>query len=190
MHQARKSILKVSVSEILAQLLGESYAPREILEENRLIHHRIGLDGDHEYSIVIGGIEDFINRKSNLIKPDSLMLDTPICLVFKPDAVRDGVVYELKILRRFSDREKLMLHGYLQLQLELYALGLDRGKLLIYRYDDGKIEEYNVELNIGLAEKIIAWWIQSFKTRGEVVTYVSSSVKGRLRAGPIDSGDS
>jgi len=45
MPRAKSAVLKVSVSELLDAALGASYAPKEISEENRLIHHMLGLDG-------------------------------------------------------------------------------------------------------------------------------------------------
>ncbi len=155
MHRARATIEKISVSELTTLLLGEPYAPKEILEENRLIHHRLGFTGDEEYSIVVGGIECLIGQKSMNLKHSASMLDRPLLLVFRPDAVRDGVVYELKVLRRYSNRESLMLQGYLQLQLELYALGFEHGRLLVYRLDDGRVEEYDVVLDHGLVEEVL-----------------------------------
>jgi hypothetical protein len=165
MPRARSAVIKVSVSDLLEYLLGESYAPKEIIEENRLIHHRLGLDGGQEYSVVLGGLESYDSRKlveDELILPQAFK---PLCLVFRPDAVRDGVVYELKILRKYSDREKLLLWGFLQLQLELYALGLERGKLLLYRLDDGGIEEVDVEANPLIAEEVLEFYLDMLAAR-------------------------
>jgi len=158
MPKARSAVIKVSVSELLGCLLGESYAPKEIIEENRLIHHRLGLDGDQEYSVVLGGLESYDGQKpmeDGFTLPQAFK---PLCLVFRPDAVRDGMIYELKVLRRYSDRERLLLWGFLQLQLELYALGLERGKLLLYRLDDGVVEEMDVMANPLIAEEVLAFY--------------------------------
>ena len=169
MGKARREIVKVSISELLASILGESYAPREIVEENRLIHYRLGLDGEQEYSIILGGIENFNSQKSIDIKPLSPIASKPLCLVFKPDAVRDGVVYELKVLRRFSDRDRLMVYGFLQLQLELYALGLTHGKLLFYKVDGGVLEEMDVAVNPSIAEEVLAFHLGMLEARGKLL---------------------
>jgi hypothetical protein len=168
MRKAREHIVKVSVSDLLALILGESHAPREILEENRLIHHRLGLDGEDEYSVVLGGIESFNGQESMSLRPHTMLADKPLCLVFKPDAVRSDAVYELKILRRYSDRDKLLVHGFLQLQLELYALGKERGWLLLYRYSDGEIEEIEVRLDPSIVEEVIALYLGMLEARARL----------------------
>jgi len=169
MGKARTPILRVSISELLASILGESYAPREIVEENRLIHHRLGLDGDVEYSIIIGGIDSFYTQKSMDEKSCSSMADKPLCLMFKPDAVRGDAVYELKVVRRFSDVGRLIVYGFLQLQLELYALGLEHGKLLLYKYNDGSVEEIDVGLNQFIVEEVLAFYLGMLEARGKLL---------------------
>ncbi len=75
------------------------------------------------------------------------------------------MIHELKVLRRYSEREKLLLWGFLQLQLELYALGLERGKLLLYRLDDGVVEEVDVEANPLIAEEVLAFYLDMLAAR-------------------------
>ena len=140
-----RRLLKVSVSELLGCLLGESYAPREVLEENRVIHARLGLDGDEEYCMVLGDL----------------------ALVFKPDAVRDGIVYELKVQRLKSDREKLLLHAWCQLQLEMHALGLEKGKIMVYHFDDGGLEEMDVGYDWEVANVLLNFWRSVLETRSK-----------------------
>jgi len=182
--RGHKPVIKASVSEIIAQLLGEQYAPREVLEENRLIHHRLGFDASEEFSMMIGGLEAYGPESPNSLRAIKPIFETPILLTFKPDAVGDSVVYELKVLRPYSDRDRLLIHGALQLQLELYALGLEHGRLLIYRYSDGVLEEYDVKLDESMAEKMLAYYIQSLKVRGQVIDYLKKSIPNILK--PID----
>ena len=180
-HRKFEQALRVSVSEIVASLLGESYAPREVLEENRLIHHRLGFDASEEFSIMIGGLEAYGPESPNSLRSRGPIFDAPLLLTFKPDAVRDGVVYELKVLRPYSDRDRLLIHGALQLQLEQYALGLEHGRLLIYRYSDGAIEEYSVQLDEGLAEKMLAWHLQAYKVRMQAVDHLKKSIQSIVK---------
>jgi hypothetical protein len=176
MPRAKSAVLKVSVSELLDAALGASYAPKEISEENRLIHHMLGLDGGQEYSVVLGGLESFNDRKPVEDEPILPQAFKPLCLVFRPDAIRDGVVYELKVLRRYSDRNMLLLRGYLQLQLELYALGLERGKLLLYRVYDQELEEADVEINPIMAEEILAFYQDMLAARRRLIAKLLNEV--------------
>jgi len=169
MPRTRSPVIKISVSELLGHLLGESYAPKEIAEENRLIHHKLGLTEDQEYSIVLGGLESYGDQKPMEDKPIPPQASKPLCLVFRPDAVRNGIVYELKVLRRYSDKEKLLLWGFLQIQLELYALGLERGKLLLYKLDDGVVEELDVEANPLIAEEVLAFYHDILAARSRLL---------------------
>jgi len=169
MGKTRTPILRVSITELLASILGESYAPREIVEENRLIHHRLGLDEAQEYSIVLGGLEGYDGWRQIDGKPLLPQAFKPICLTFKPDAVRDNMVYELKVLRRYSDRDRLILHGFLQLQLELYALGLDHGKLIVYKLDSGEVEEIDVDVDPSIALEIIALYLDMLTARRRLI---------------------
>ncbi|MEM0079931.1 MAG: hypothetical protein QW118_06905 [Nitrososphaerota archaeon] len=168
--------VKVSVSEIVESILGESYAPREILEENRLIHHRLGFEGSEEFSVMVGGLEAYGPESPNSLRSHGPIFDTPIMLTFKPDTFRDDIIYELKILRPYSDRDRLITFGVLQLQLELYALGLEHGRLLVYRYSDKVLEEYDVKLDQSLAEKMLAYYIQSLKLRGQMIDHLKKSI--------------
>jgi len=181
MHRKFKQALRVSVSEIMESILGESYAPREVLEENRLIHHRLGFEGSEEFSVMVGGLEDYSDESPNSLKSHGPIFETPIILTFKPDAVRDNVVYELKVLRPYSDRGRLITYGALQLQLELYALGLENGRLLLYRYSDKVLEEYDVRLDQGMAEKMLAHYLQSLKIRGQMIDYLKKSIPRILK---------
>jgi len=181
MPRQLKQALRVSVSEIVESILGESYAPREVLEENRLIHHRLGFEGSEEFSVMIGGLEAYGPESPNSLRGRGPIFDTPLLLTFKPDAVRDGVVYELKVLRPYSDRDRLITYGALQLQLELYALGLENGRLLLYRYSDKVLEEYDVRLDQGMAEKMLAHYLQSLKIRGQMIDYLEKSIPRMLK---------
>ncbi|MEM3884378.1 MAG: hypothetical protein QXF74_04610 [Nitrososphaerota archaeon] len=146
------------------------------MEENRLIHHKLGFDGEEEYCITIGGLEGYESRELKDSLLSSSMLHEPLALTFRPDAVRDNVVYELKVMRKYTDKKKLILHGFIQLQLELYALGLENGKLLIYHYSDGSIEEIDVMRDDQIAMKILNLYVGMLKARASLVSELSKSL--------------
>jgi hypothetical protein len=173
MPRARTEAIRVSVSELLSLLLGESYAPREILEENRLIHHRLGLDGDEEYNVVLGPLDALDRHKSEPISAQNVMASRPLIITCRPDLVLGETIYELKVLRRYSDRERLIIAGLLQLQLELYALGFERGKLLIYRHHDGELEEIDVRRDDAIALEALAIYLKLLEARSRLFSKLS-----------------
>jgi len=171
--RTRTEAIRVSVSELLSLLLGESYAPREILEENRLIHHRLGLEGTEEHNVVLGPLDALDSHKSELISAQNLTASTPIVITCRPDLVLGDTIYELKVLRRYSDRERLIITGLLQLQLELYALGFERGKLLIYRHHDGELEEIDVRREDSIALEALRIYLQILEARSRLLSKLS-----------------
>ncbi len=170
MARRRTEVIRVSVSELLTLLLGESYAPREILEENRLIHHRLGLEGEEEYNIVLGPLDAVGLRESEPKGEGPVFVQRPIVITCRPDLVLGDEVYELKVLRRYSDRIRVLTHGLLQLQLELYALGLERGKLLIYRHHDGGIEELEVRREDSIALEALRTYLSVLESRSRLLS--------------------
>ncbi|MEM3907938.1 MAG: hypothetical protein QXZ17_13965, partial [Nitrososphaerota archaeon] len=147
---------------------GESYAPREILEENRLIHHRLGFEGSEEFSVMVGGLEAYGPESPNSLRSHGPIFDTPIMLTFKPDTFRDDIIYELKILRPYSDRDRLLMHAFLQIQLELYALGIERGRILLHSLAENKTSELEVTMDPEVAERLIDYFLELRRRRDEL----------------------
>ena len=180
MPRPRTEVIRVSVSELLTLLLGESYAPREILEENRLIHHRLGLEGDEEYNLVLGPLDAMGRQGSDPSGARVVFASRPVVLTCRPDLVLNGEVYELKVLRRYSDRARVLTHGLLQLQLELYALGLERGKLLIYRHHDGEIEELEVRREDSIALEALRTYLSVLEARSRLLSKLSELLRSSV----------
>jgi len=180
MTRTRTEAIRVSVSELLTLLLGESYAPREILEENRLIHHRLGLEGDEEYNLVLGPLDVLNSQEPGSGSPGSFAVAKPVIITCRPDLVLNGEVYELKVLRRYSDRARVLTHGLLQLQLELHALGLERGKLLIYRHHDGEIEELEVRRDDSIALEALRAYLSLLEARSRLLSKLSELLRSSV----------
>lgn len=168
MVRRRQETVKASVSEIIATVLGEAYAPREVLEENRAIHARLGLDDADERCVVVGGLGAVSSNNGNSGAGGAVMSDTPVTLVFRPDAVRNNEVLELKVLRRYSDRDRLLMHAFLQIQLELYALGIERGRILLHSLAENKTSELEVTMDPEVAERLIDYFLELRRRRDEL----------------------
>lgn len=170
----RRPVRRVTVSAIVSDVLGyslEAFAPERVLRENSEIHALLGADEAGDYSMEV---------QSGLI------------LTCRPDAVRGDEIIEIKTLRPYSDREKLMLYAFCQLQLEMYVMPWVRRGIIAFakREPDGRIsgiEETAIERNEKVAEMILNAWFAIQERRKaladrlrEVMGVPSREVQGRL----------
>jgi hypothetical protein len=71
-------------------------------------------------------------------------------LSFSPDKITGDGIYECKIVRPYSNREKLKEYAYYQALIEAYLLQKSQFTLVFYNYKEQKIEE---EQNYFLGEE-------------------------------------
>ena len=101
----------------------ESEIPEEILEENRKMQYKYGLD---EADFFTASFEGWI-------------------INFRPDGVDEDTVYEFKVRRRFSNLERLYAIASVQVFLAAYFLKKEKFRIVIYDYEKGDLlldEEY------------------------------------------------
>jgi len=100
------------------------YVPRDILNENKVIHLRLGAENTESVELEMGGW----------------------VITGVPDAIFDDRVVEVKVQRPLSKAEKLLQHAYYQGALYASALKLPRWETWIYVLSTEEVKKYVFEM--------------------------------------------
>ena len=122
---------EIALSSIAAALIEPSWIfkeaeiPEEVLEENRKMQYKYGLDEADFFSVDYNGW----------------------IIHFRPDGVDDDTVYEFKVRRRFSNLDRLYAIASVQAFLAAHFLKKEKFRIVIYDYEKGTIlidDEYSM----------------------------------------------